>query len=78
MVNVILVPALLLLIGLVVYKKVLEPRRGGSPAAKPGKPGKAQKIKPQKAKEQKAKKAKANDVSKPRQLSSSGRMGSVL
>jgi hypothetical protein len=78
MVNVILVPALLLLIGLVVYKKVLEPRRGGSQAAKPGKPGKAQKIKPQKAKEQKAKKAKANDVSKPRQLSSSGRMGSVL
>jgi ribosomal protein L15E len=77
-VNVILVPALLLLIGLVVYKKVIEPKRGGSQAAKPAKAGKPQRIKPQKIKDQKVKKAKAEDVSKPRQLSSSSRMGSVL
>jgi ribosomal protein L15E len=78
MVNVILVPALLLLIGVVVYKKVVEPRRGGSQAAKPEKTAKAQKIKPQKIKEQKGKKAKAESGSTPRQMSSSGRMGSVL
>ncbi len=77
-VNVILVPALLLLIGLVVYKKIIEPRKGGSQGAKPAKSGKAQKTKPMKIAEQKVKKGKAESTSRPRQLSSSGRMGSVL
>jgi hypothetical protein len=69
-VNVILVPALLLLIGLVVYKKVVEPRRAGA-SAKPGKPGKAPKRghEPTPAKAPKA---------KARQAVNSSRMGSVL
>ena len=72
--NVILVPALLLLIGLAVYKKVIEPRRaaGGqrsestSKASKAPKPATLVDTKPDK----KAFKARAS--------SGSGRMGSVL
>jgi len=74
-VNVILVPALLLLIGLVVYKKVIEPRRaaGGqqsdSKAGKPAKSTKSAKVVDTKP-DKKAFKARAN--------AGSGRMGSVL
>jgi len=61
-VNVVLVPALLLLVGLVLYKKVLEPRRAAS-----GEPGAS------KGADKAAKKA-----AKARASSGSGRMGSVL
>jgi hypothetical protein len=78
-VNVILVPALLLLVGLAVYKKVIEPKRSGErppkaeKVAKASKPGKA----PNPGKEPKPAKApKAS--SKARPTVSSGRMGSVL
>ena len=70
--NVVLVPALLLLVGLVFYKKVYEPRHNGS---KPEKASKTQAT----AKPPKAGKApKTQKAAKPRQMSSSGRMGSVL
>jgi hypothetical protein len=75
-VNVILVPALLLLVGVAVYKKIIEPKRNGavkpekaSKAPKPGRP-------PKPGKEPKA--AKAPKASKARPTVSSGRMGSVL
>ena len=79
--NVVLVPALILLLGLVFYKKIWEPKRG---ASKPEKAtsAKAARMKPQKV--QKLKASKANKPSKPskaakgRMATSSGRMGSVL
>jgi hypothetical protein len=75
-VNVILVPALLLLVGLVVYKKVVEPRRAGA-SPKPAKPGKAPKPgKPAKA--EKAPKPGKAPKEKARLAASSGRRGSVL
>ena len=76
--------ALLLLIGLVVYKKVIEPKRGGAGKAekvsKPGKAPKAGKMSkaakpPKPGKEPKPPKASKE---KARQTASSGRMGSVL
>jgi hypothetical protein len=81
-VNVILVPALILLIGLVVYKKVVEPRRagGGPKSAKPGKAPKAGKGpkagKPPKA--GKAPKPGKAPKERARPTVTSGRMGSVL
>ena len=71
-VNVVLVPALLLLIGLAVYKKVIEPRRNSERTPKPAKAGKA--PKPGKA----PRAPKAPKASKSRPTVSSGRMGSVL
>ena len=79
--NVVLVPALFLLLGLVFYKKIWEPKHG---ASKPEKAttAKAAKVKPQKV--QKVKANKADTPSKPskaatrRMATSSGRMGSVL
>jgi len=74
-VNIVLVPALLLLVGLVFYKKVLEPRRAGERTSKPQKATKTQTT----AKPRKAEKApKTQKAAKSRQMSSSGRMGSVL
>ena len=75
--NVILVPALLLLVGVSIYKKVIEPKRKEEGASKPGKASKGPKLakasKPGKEpKPGKAPKAKA------RPTVSSGRMGSVL
>ena len=71
-VNVILVPALLLLIGLAVYKKAIEPRRNGERTPKPAKATKA----PKPGKEPRP--SKAPKASKSRPTVSSGRMGSVL
>jgi len=72
-VNVILVPALLLLIGLAVYKKVIEPRRNGEGTPKPAKATKA----PKPGKEPRPSKADKQAV-KARAGAGSGRMGSVL
>ena len=65
--NLILVPALLLLVGLAVYKKVLEPRRAA--AATAASAGSSSGPRESKA-EKKALKVRAN--------AGSGRMGSVL
>jgi hypothetical protein len=64
-VNVILVPALLLLIGLAVYKKVIEPRRAAGGGPREGKPSK-----PSKRADKRATQARA--------AVPSGRGGSVL
>lgn len=71
-VNVILVPALLLLVGLAVYKKVIEPRRGEQKGD--GKRAAAKAVKA--SKEPKAAKGMRKD--KPRTMPTSGRAGSVL
>jgi len=81
-VNVILVPALLGLIGLAVYKKIIEPKRAGA-GSKPAKAGKAPKPAkmskpgkpPKPGKEPKPGKAPKQ---RARPTVSSGRMGSVL
>ena len=67
-VNVILVPALLLLIGVVVYKKVIEPKRG---QAKPASETKSN------AKAWRKGEPKRQEVAKAK-AASSNRMGSVL
>lgn len=74
--NVILVPALLLLVGLAVYKKVIEPRRGQEKSG--GKKSGAKAVKAVKApKEPKA--AKTPRREKARAMpTGSGRPGSVL
>ena len=70
-VNVVLVPALLLLVGLVFYKKIWEPRQGASKPEKVGKTQTTAKRKPEKA-------PKPHKNAKARAMSGSGRMGSVL
>ncbi|MBV9285851.1 MAG: hypothetical protein JO176_14615 [Acidimicrobiia bacterium] len=71
--NVVLVPALFLLVGLVVYKKVIEPRRGEEKGNAKKAGAKAVKA----PKEPKA--AKAPRREKPRAMpTGSGRPGSVL
>lgn len=83
-VNVVLVPALILLLGLVFYKKVWEPRHGASKPEKATKVNakrvKSPKVKPEKMKPEKIKpqKVKAQNGDKGRTPTSSGRMGSVL
>jgi hypothetical protein len=85
-VNVILVPALLLLIGLAVYKKVVEPRRA---AGGQGSGAKVDKKAGKKVGKKVGKGAVTNAVAKAdtradkkavkaRAASGSGRMGSVL
>ena len=76
--NVVLVPALLLLLGLVFYKKVWEPRHSGSQPEKKGKDSRAKASKP-KASKPKASKPKENKADvKARASVGSGRAGSVL
>jgi hypothetical protein len=74
-VNLVLVPALLLLVGLVAYKKVIEPKRGqskstSSTSTDTPRPAKSDK-KPRKGE------SKRQEVAKAR-ATNSGRMGSVL
>jgi hypothetical protein len=90
-VNIVLVPVLLLLLGVVFYKKVLEPKKagGGEGASKPTKPAKPGKTK-KSGKTKKVAEAPATMVEakpdkkadkkavKARAAAGSGRMGSVL
>ncbi|MBV8295839.1 MAG: hypothetical protein JO085_03305 [Acidimicrobiia bacterium] len=68
--NIVLIPALLLLVGFSLYKKVLEPRRagGGERPAKPkkerGKPAKSRAKEPR-AKEARFKKSRAKETPQP-------------
>jgi hypothetical protein len=73
-VNVVLVPALLLLVGVVVYKKIIEPKRGqtkSTSATTSETPQPTSEKKPRKTE------SKRQEVAKAR-ASGSGRMGSVL
>jgi hypothetical protein len=91
-VNIVLVPALLLLLGLVFYKKVIEPKKAGDSKGAKVKPGKAKankadkgnrkavamaETKPDKKAEKRADKADKKAV-KARATAGAGRMGSVL
>lgn len=71
--NVVLVPALFLLLGLVAYKKVIEPRRGQEKSG--GRQAGAKAVKA--PKEPKAAKATRKTKSRPIPTAS-GRAGSVL
>jgi len=79
-VNVVLVPALILLLGLVVYKKVIEPRSKGERTPKAGKAPKASKAgkAPKASKPEKAPKPGKAPKEKARATVTSSRMGSVL
>lgn len=91
-VNIVLVPALLLLLGVVFYKKVIEPKKAGggeraskpSKPAKPSKPGKTKKLGKKAAEapaamvEAKPDKRADKKAVKARAAAGSGRMGSVL
>src|SRR4051812_27937996 len=65
-VNIVLIPALFLLIGLVVYKKVIEPKKAGDSKGTKAKAAKAKaaKAKPGKAKPGKAKRKAETKVAK--------------